>query len=481
MGRRFPWGGRNNTPGDALGETLGRMVLVRRLGEQFWFLPAILCVAASAAALTLVAVDRASSQPLTPGWVDFLLYRVGSDGSRDLLGAIATSSLAVAGTTFSITMAVLALTSSTYGPRLVRNFMSDKANQTVLGVYVATFLYCLLVLRSVRVLGDPAGNDDIFVPHLAVNGAVLLAIANVGVLIFFIHHISDSVQVATLAGGVRRELLDTVERMYPAELGRPPDGAPVPDLASDGHAVSAGKAGYVQSVTQDVLLRAARHHDVLVQLRVGPGDYVLADTVMAVVRPEGSGGERLDRALRRAVQVADARTPHQDVGFAVQQLTEMAVRALSPGTNDPYTAQNAIDDLSAGLSMLASRPPPSPWRRDATGVVRVHAPVPDAVLIVGTSLDQLRWYGAGAPSVMHACVTLVDRVGAHAWRDDRSGSARLPMSLLHHLDLLTDAFSEAGHHPDDQARFTEHVEQARSQIRQEVRAIGAPTTRSSHG
>ncbi len=426
-------------------------------------MPALLCVAAVVVAAALVAVDRVSQEPLTPGWVDFLLYRVGSDGSRDLLGAIATSSLAVAGTTFSITMAVLALTSSSYGPRLVRNFMADKGNQTVLGVYVATFVYCLLVLRSVRVLGDLGGDGDVFVPHLAVNGAVLLAIANVGMLIYFIHHISDSVQVATLAGRVRMELLDTVERLYPADLG-PSGGPPLPDLSGDGRPVTAGRAGYLQSVAQDVLMRAARRRDVVVELTVRPGDYVLPDTVLAMIRPDRAVNDRLVRTLRRALLVTDARTPYQDVGFAMQQLTEMAVRALSPGTNDPYTAQNAIDDLSAGLSVLVSRPPPSPWRRDDHGVVRVHAATPDVVLLLGTSLDQLRWYGAGAPSVMQSCVTLIERVAAHVRPPAPGEAPQLQQQLLAHLDLLADAFSAAGHHPDDQARFGDRVRCARQLI-----------------
>ncbi|WP_380163406.1 DUF2254 domain-containing protein [Jannaschia sp. R86511] len=448
------------------------MNLLRSLGQRFWFLPAVLSVLASAAAVALVALDRLSQERVTPGWTDFLLYRVGAAGSRDLLGAIATSSLAVAGTTFSITMAVLALTSSSYGPRLVRNFMADKGNQTVLGVYVATFLYCLLVLRSVRVVGDPAVQDaDVFVPHLAVNGAVVLAVANVGVLIYFIHHISDSVQVSTLASGVRAQLLSTVDRLYPDDVGtaqppaQPPSQPPaqppgqlLPDLSQDGHPVVTERVGYVESVSADGLLKLAQRHDVVVDLRVAPGDYVLHDDVILLVSPRDGVDERLAARLRRTVVISNARTPHQDVAFALQQLTEMAVRALSPGTNDPYTAQNAIDDLSAGLTMLVSRPAPSPWRRDPHGVVRVHAPAPDMTRLVATVLDQLRWYAADAPAVMHACVTLVGRVGSHAAVEH---ATRLRLELLHQLRLLTDAFEAAGHHPDDQAHFAEKIHATR--------------------
>ena len=171
-----------------------------RLLQSFWFLPAVLCVLSVILAETLVVVDRRLAD-VDLGLLEILITRVGESGSRDLLGAVAGSTLAVASTTFSITIAVLALSSSTYGPRLVRNFMADRGNQFVLGVFVATFLYSLLVLRAIRIPSD--GGGDYFVPHLAVNVAVLLAVLSIGVLVYFIHHISDRVQVWTLARQVR--------------------------------------------------------------------------------------------------------------------------------------------------------------------------------------------------------------------------------------------------------------------------------------
>ena len=160
--------------------------------------------------------------------------------------------------------------------------------------------------------------------------------------------------------------------MYPADVGhgRPDGDAPdelAPEVEADGERVTSGRCGYVQSVRDDNLMDAARRGDVLIALRVRPGQYVLDDTVVALVHPPDRADEKLCDAIRSALQVADARSPHQDPEFAVQQLTEMAVRALSPGTNDPYTAVNALDDLSAGLARLVSRTPPRlpAWTRTA--------------------------------------------------------------------------------------------------------------------
>ncbi|GGK71191.1 DUF2254 domain-containing protein [Ornithinimicrobium pekingense] len=435
------------------------MPLLRQLGERFWFVPALLCLVAVVLSQLLVWVDRVWEMSL-PGWADTLLYRVGESGSRDILGAIAGSSLAVAGTTFSITMAVLALTSSSYGPRLIRNFMTDRGNQVVLGVYVATFLYSLLVLRSVRAIGDPGDPEaEVFVPHLAVNFAVVLAVLNVAVLIYFIHHISDSIQISTISRRVRTDLRRTVERLYPEQVGHGPEELDGPEPHTEeacdhaeehGEPVRAGRQGYVTAVHGDDLVRTAQEAGGVVHLRVRPGQYVLQDSVVAHLHADAVGEDALD-AVRDAVQVDDARSPYQDVSFAVQQLTELAVRALSPGTNDPFTAVNALDDLSSGLSLLAQREMPSTRRYDDAGALRVCAPQVGAVELTSTVLDNVRWYAVTSPSVMHAALDLVRRVGRHARHRD------LRARLLTQVRLLEEAFERADHQQHDVEEYAERV------------------------
>ncbi|MFH5822889.1 DUF2254 domain-containing protein [Georgenia sp. AZ-5] len=441
------------------------MILVlRRLSERFWVIPALLCVAAVVAAEVLIAVDERVGRLSLPSWASAIFYRVGESGSRDILGAIATSALAVAGTTFSITMAVLALTSSSYGPRLVRNFMADRGNQAVLGSFVATFLYSLLVLRSVRAIGDPGDPEaEVFIPHLAVNGAVGLAVLNVAVLVYFIHHISDSIQVSTIARRVRSDLYASVDGLYPEHLGhgeRPaPSAAVLPeDLEETGRPVEAGATGYIAEVRTDALMSVAREHDVLLVLTVHPGQYVMAASTVCRVSPPERAEELLERRIRSAVSVTDARSPHQDIEFAVQQLTELAVRALSPGVNDPYTAVNALDDLSSGLVRLASRRIPSPERFDDDHVLRVYAPRPDAVSLTSGVLDSIRWYAASAPPVMHAALSLVERVGG------QTEDPRLLENLVAHVDRLSDAFRRAGNDPHDVEGFAAHAREVATSL-----------------
>ena len=388
----------------------------QRLGQSFWFLPAAFCALAVVLAEALIFLDRRVDE-FDAGPLGFLINRVGESGSRDLLGAIAGSTLAVASTTFSITIAVLALASSTYGPRLVRNFMADRGNQFVLGVLVATFLYSLIVLRSIRSLGDE--DDEYFVPHLAVNLAMLLAVLSIGVLVYFIHHISDSVQVWTLARQVRDDLLDTIDRQYPQQLDGDSrdvdvarDGRAVPpDLPADGVAVTSHDTGYVQGVDEDDLLALAIEHDLIISLQIRPGEHVIEGAALAIVWPGLRGDGAAQATLRRAVGIGHARTPQEDVEFSVRLLEEMAVRALSPGTNDPYTAVNALDDLSAGFVRLAGRRTPSPYRYDEREQLRVIAPRVGLSELLDRVLDAMRVYAIEHPIVLHSTLTLVELVG----------------------------------------------------------------------
>lgn len=432
-----------------------------RLREKFWFIPAVLCAAAAVVAWLLIQIDEARDGDPIPSVLDWLVYEVGESGSRDILVVIATSSLAVAGTTFSITMAVLALTSSSYGPRLVRNFMADRGNQVVLGVYVATFLYSLLVLRSIRALGDPGDPEaEVFVPHLAVNAAVLLAVLNVVVLIYFIHHISSSIQISAIASRVRDDLHRTVDRLYPDEIGRdlddiddePPE-PPADDGDVDGEPVCADRTGYVQHVREGALLEMACAADVLIALRVRPGSHVIDEQVLAVVSPPDRLDDDLAGALRDAVVVSRSRSPYQDVEFAVQQLTELAVRALSPGTNDPFTAENALDDLASGLALLAERAVPSPERFDDAGRLRVHAPAVDVSELVSQVMDAMRWYAIDHPGVVLAALELVERVG------ERAARRRVRARLLAEVDRLRTAVERAGWQDHDVEVFRERADE----------------------
>lgn len=409
-----------------------------RVRDSFWFLPAMLAGGSVVLAEILLAVDREYGD-LDLGPFSFLVTSIGESGSRDVLAAIAGSVLGVAATSFSITIAVLATASSTYGPRLVRNFMADRGNQSVLGVFAATFLYCLLVLRSIRETGD-----EYFVPHLAVNLAVLFAVLSIGVLVYFINHIAASVQVSTLARQVRTDLVAAVDRLYPAQLGVGPaevagaGSADVPDgLCAVGVPVHSAGHGYLDHVAEDRLLELARTHDLVLALRALPGSHTLDGQTLALAWPPDRVTDDLRAQLGACFSTSESRNPQEDVDFAVLVLEEMAVRALSPSTNDPYTAINALDDLTIGLVRLAGRPTPSAYRYDADGSLRVVAARIQPAHLIDRVFDAMRWHATGHPTVLHRTLDMAGHIAEASVHPD------IPGRLAEHLRHIVEAFERS--------------------------------------
>ncbi|NJM06913.1 DUF2254 domain-containing protein [Candidatus Gracilibacteria bacterium] len=312
-----------------------RLATIRdKLRTSFWFVPALMSVAAAILAFVTLFIDaRLGEDGLSRlTW----LYSGGPEGARSLLSTVASSSITVAGTTFSITIAALSLASSQFGPRLLRNFVRDTGNQVVLGTFVATFLYCLLVVRTVRGL-----EDNRVVPHLSVTIGVLLAIANLGVLIYFIHHVAMAIRADKVIAAVAHDLDQAVEDLFPAQLGQglvaqhANQTASVPDVPPDAQPVALDHDGYLQMIDADMLLGFTTEHDLTVQLLRRPGEFIVADEPIVMVWPQ----QRLDpdrcNVIRDAFILGGERSAQQDVLFVINQLVEVAARALSPGINDP--------------------------------------------------------------------------------------------------------------------------------------------------
>lgn len=343
------------------------LVIWDRLRTSFWFLPSVLVTAAIALSLAMTRLDAAVDRST---YDRFDLYFFGPEGARAILSAIASSMITVAGLTFSITMLTLQLATSQFGPRLLRNFMRDRGNQLVLGTFISTFIYCLLVLRTVKGVEGAS-----FVPHLAVAIGVLLAVASLAVLIYFIHHTAHSIRIETILSSLAAEAEAAIDRLYPDRVGQDRADAAdhdVPDFTA-AHPVKANASGYVQAIDGDMVMGAARREDLVVRLVARPGAFVTAGETLMLVLSSRALSEEVARDLARAVVVGDERTPDQDLDFSIRRIVEIAQRSLSPGINDPTTALYCIDRLRQTFVRLARRSIPSKWRLDDDGCLRVLA------------------------------------------------------------------------------------------------------------
>lgn len=337
-----------------------------RLRASFWFLPSVMAAGAVALSFAIVLLDLWLRIELRTEASWFVTF--GPEGARAILSTIAGSMITVAGLTFSITMLTLQLASSQFGPRLLRSFLRDRGNQVVLGTFISTFLYCLLVLRTVR-----GTQDASFVPHLAVAAGLLLAVASLAVLIFFIHHTAHAIRLETILADLAHETRATIERLYPQEVGQEPEAAPaaLPDFDREGRSIEAASGGYVQIVDDAALMRLAREHGLVMRLDARPGDFVAASQPLLTAWPASRVDDGLDRDLAGAMVLGEERTTLQDLDFSLGRFVEIAQRALSPGINDPATALYCIDRLGEALLLLARRDMPSRLRADEAGDIRI--------------------------------------------------------------------------------------------------------------
>ncbi len=343
------------------------------LQSSFWFLPALMAGTAIVLSFMTIYVDRLY---LSPGGIQqWWIYRGGPDGARTVLSVISGSMITVAGVVFSITIVVLSQASSQFGPRLIRNFMNVRANQMVLGTFVATFMYGVLVLRTVN-----STDGAKFVPSISVTIAVIMSILSLSVLIYFIHNVAESIQAQNIIARVCSDLDDAVDRIFPEKLGHDDKMTQGPIVREYDIPTACGpevcqirafKNGYLQAVDNAALMRIAVGENLLIHFGYRPGNFITRGSVLLTVWPGEGVDEKFSDKLNDIFIIGAERTHEQDVEFAISQLVEIAVRALSPGINDPITAITCIDWLGATLCRLANRKIPSSHRYDDDNRLRV--------------------------------------------------------------------------------------------------------------
>ncbi|HEY9887425.1 MAG TPA: DUF2254 domain-containing protein [Candidatus Obscuribacterales bacterium] len=369
------------------------------LNSSFWFVPSLMVGLAIGLSFFTIGIDhRLESDIISDvSWV----YSLGPSGSRAVLSAIAGSMVSVATTAFSITIVALQLASSQFGPRLLRNFMQDTGNQVVLGTFISTFVYCLMVLRTVN---ESEGRE--FVPHVAVTCAIGLAIASIGVLIYFLHHAASSIQVDNVIKAVGEDLEHAIQRLFPETTEHSflsqPETAAI-DLPTDfnrhSYPVNARGDGYLQALDDGQLMQIAIEHELIIQVQSRAGRFVVQGSALARVFPKGKVNKALKSQIDGAFVLGSKRTNQQDLEFSINQLVEIAVRALSPGINDPFTAIRCIDQISATLCRLARRDIPSSYRYDEQNQLRLAMPSLTFVDVTDAAFNQIRQYGQSSVAV----------------------------------------------------------------------------------
>ncbi|MBN1631569.1 MAG: DUF2254 domain-containing protein [Thermoleophilia bacterium] len=392
-----------------------------RLTANYWFIPSTMTIVAVGLSFLLPWIDRriGGIPGSIPGWI----YEGGADGARAVLSTIAGSMMTVAALVFSITIVGLTTASQQFGPRLLRNFIRDRGYQIVLGTFLANFIYCLLVLRTVEEVGD-----EHFVPYVSIAVALLLAIAGVGVLVYFIHHAAFSLRADNIVAATGRELKSAIDRLYPVRedndvttstARKNDNGRKLPEgFPSGARDVPARKSGYVQAIDQDRLAKLAQEHHLVLRLDYRPGHFLTEDEALVDCWPDRELPDDLLDDLNQCVVVGPQRPLAQDVESAIEQLVGLALRALSPSINDPDTAILCIDQLTDALARAVERDIPPALLPSQGEVSLVTYPLTFPRL-VDQAISRIRQYGRGSVPVT---VRLLESLAAIGQRTQNESS-----------------------------------------------------------
>lgn len=370
------------------------LTLWQNLRSSLWALPLLMVLVAAVAAI--LAVHLPVRQGEDPVW---FLYSGDAEDAPQFLSNLVTAMITMATLVISITMVVLTLAAQQLGPRLIRSFMADRRTQATLGLFVATVVYLLLVLRTTY--GDSGS-----VPNLAVTGGTVLVLLCLVALLVFVHHLARSIIADNTIDRVGASLDADIARLLPessAEQAKAPSKRP----AETGAPLKVKSSGYVQAVDYRGLVEIAHEADAVIELSFKPGRHLVEGTNFAWIAPAAAATDAHEK-IQDCVFFSGERASVQDLETSIRQLVEVAMRALSPSISDPFTAMAVIDRLTTSLAKIMKRGMPQCVWTDEDDKVRLLAPRSTFADIVEEAFRQIRQHAQDQPAVL---IRLVESIG----------------------------------------------------------------------
>ena len=416
------------------------------LRASMWFVPLLVVGAAILLAYSCLAIDNASTADFARHYPQ--PFAGGADSIRVMLASIATSMVTVSGITFSLTISSLAQVSGQLTVRVIRNFTSHITSKLVLGFFVGLFVYCVIVMRTIRIKEDPAGP---FVPALSAWVAMVLAIIGIGVVVYFIHYIARAVQASTVVSSVTREALAVLDKLYPDPL--PADSSElVPSLPAPANGqvlqtVESRSYGYVQLIDETKLRQFALTNQLALRVDAATGDYVtLGSSLVSIIGLPQTVGSAIVKAINGAFIIRQTRAVDEEIAFGIRQLVDIGLKALSGASDDTTTAILTLDNLSTVLVKLVQR-----QLLPTTGTAYFVPKHPSFASLMAGAMDQLRDTAGGNTVILTRLLYVLMVVG----RQTRNPNRRAV--LLHHTQLIA-----------EQASATLHTDYQRNLVQQQL-------------
>lgn len=386
-------------------------------------------------AVSMIALDR--QVQLEGVRVFGALVPKGTQSAGTLLSAIATSILTVAGSVFSIAIVAIQLASGQFGPRMLRDFMKNRVNQITFGACSATFTYAVVVLWSIEDTSELS-----FTPQISVFVGLIITILTVGTLIYFVHSVADSVHADNLIARIGRDLEETIERFFPSDNVGPAQRRVCEvdsNFEADAITIPAQMSGYIQKIDLQKLTEIATHNNLIIKLAYRPGQFVVENSAIAYAQTtqQSESIKQLDFDLQKQINqtftCGDQRKSEYDVEFPIKQLVEIAIRAISPAVNDPFTAIRCIDRLSVHLCQIISKPPAKAYQFDTANTLRLILEPVTFDSLVDAAFNQIRQYGKTDVAVTIRLLEGLETIGHQA----QNNKQRQP--LLRQIEMVNRA------------------------------------------
>ncbi len=418
------------------------------LQSGYWFVPLVMSLGAFVFARLMLWVDTIIPDAVLNG--SPLVYTANAQEARAAMLALAGSLLTTGGVVYSLLTVPLSVAVSQYGSRLLRFYLRDRTIQFVLGMFVSTFVYCLIVALSIP---PPQRQPD--TPQLSATVGLYLTIFAFGMLIVLVHHIATALQAPNIAAAASHEL-QRVVREFDEFWSNSSDsffnGQPTTSL-KDGFPIYAEHIGYIQTIDPDVILPLATRHDLVIRIVRKPGHFVQEGELLARVYPTDRVTPSTAAIIQRCYRLGNLRTPSQDVEYAVNQLVELTTRAMSTAINDPFTAMTGLQHLGAGLEEFVKRPPKTANVYDAAQHLRlIIEPVTFAELL-DAAFNLVRRASRETPDVLLAMLDALNTVGRNC-----SHSAER-MLVLRHIQLVADESRASASIEADKTRVQKRCEE----------------------
>lgn len=425
-----------------------------KLLTTIWFVPAIISTGLVICAIGLLSIEQHVD---ISGWSWINSLQIGVDGIRQLLVVTTSAIISLTGVVFSISIVALTLAANQFGSKILYNFLRDNKNKIVLGLLIGNFLYGLTLLSFIDTHADSTQQ----IPILSVIGSLLLTVLAIIGLIYFIHNISTTIQADQIISLIGQELNQAIEEtLLDFDNGHAIQSAKqkwdIVTHALPMKTINAATSGYVEFIDFVEINKIAEKENQHIELLLRPGDFIIENTPIIRIYDEEGINESHQSMLRLCISLGRKRTPFHDIQFAIMQLLQIALRALSPGTNDSLTAISCIDWLSSSLGRMVNKRFPYAYLEDQDDIVRIKRPEFAFTDAANTMFHPLRQNARGNVMVMLHLLETISRILLVSKNDQYS------QALFHHASLILDTAKESFQSTSDKDELDKHFKKCQA-------------------